>query len=66
MDPNVVLILKLVIEVVGTASELGKLAQRVLAGEEIKQEEIDAVRADINGALTGWDAIKAKRLADDS
>ena len=57
MDPNVILILKLVVQVVGAATELGKLAERVMNGEEIKKEEIDAARADINKALSGWDDV---------
>ena len=56
IDPSIALLLGLIAEGVGVATEIADLARRVRAGDEITEEEILAVREKRKGKLQEWDA----------
>ena len=58
---DVLLILRLVTEGVGVASEIAKLAQRVLDGDAITDEEIQQARTQVRQAVSEFDQVVADR-----
>ena len=58
---DVLLILRLVAEGVGVASEISKLAQRVLDGDAITDEEIQQARTQVRQAVSEFDQVVADR-----
>jgi len=56
---SALLIVKLVSEGIGVASEIAALAKRVARGETITNEEIAEAQRQVNAAVTGFDNAKA-------
>ena len=54
MNGSVLMLLNLVADGIGVIEEVSKLAQRIKAGEEITQQDIDEVRAKSDQARIDW------------
>ncbi len=57
---SILLILQLVSEGMGVASEIAALAKRVQAGEEITEAEIEQARAQVAASVAKWDQAANK------
>ena len=59
MDPaSISLIIALISEGIGVATEIRILAARVRAGDVITDEEIKAARAEIKSSISDWESSK--------
>lgn len=53
---SAVLILRLIAQGVGVAEEIASLAKRVLAGEAVTAEDVEAATLAVEDAKSAWDA----------
>jgi hypothetical protein len=53
---SILLVLRLVSEGVGVASQISELAKRAQAGEEISDAEIEQARKEVAESVANWDA----------